>query len=65
MVEMVAPSIAEGVVWLFIGGLMIFVLGFFNLVFDIREDNRLDRQIRREELRKKEEKERKDGEKNE
>lgn len=63
MVEIVAPTIAEGVVWLFIGGLMIFVLGFFNLVFDIREDNRLDRQIRREELRKKEEKERKDGEK--
>ena len=63
MVEMVAPTIAEGVVWLFIGGLMIFVLGFFNLVFDIREDNRLDRQIRREELRKKEEKERKDREK--
>lgn len=63
MVEMVAPTIAEGAVWLFIGGLMIFVLGFFNLVFDIREDNRLDRQIKREELRKKEEKERKDGEK--
>lgn len=51
---MSAPSTIEGVFWLLIGGLMIFVLGFFNVVFDVREDNRIDRQLRREEKAKKE-----------
>lgn len=31
---------------------LLFCIGFLNLVFDIREDNRIDRQLRRENKKK-------------
>ena len=51
--------VIKSIFWLVVAGFMIFSLGFLNLVFDVREDNRLDRQIRREEREKENKKQQK------
>lgn len=45
--------IVKGILWMALFGLLYANAGFWSLVLDVRENNRLDREIKREEKQKK------------